>query len=108
MYVLKHLEYLERLPSRVKEKIFEKAMDIATLTNLKKKDRRAYEQKGLEKGREERAQIGLEKGKMEVLRSGIINLFEKNIPLDLIAEVMEVDVVEVKRILKEEGLIAET
>ncbi|WP_209333022.1 Rpn family recombination-promoting nuclease/putative transposase, partial [Lunatimonas salinarum] len=34
LYVLKHLEFLERLPGSVKEKIFEKVMDIATLTNL--------------------------------------------------------------------------
>ncbi|WP_209333009.1 PD-(D/E)XK nuclease family transposase, partial [Lunatimonas salinarum] len=129
LYVLKHLEFLERLPGRVKEKIFEKVMDIATLTNLEKKDRRAYEQslkryrdlknaldaseqkgleKGLEKGREEGEQIGLEKGKMEVLRSGIINLYKENLPTPLIAKVMEIDEGTVMRILKEEGLVDET
>lgn len=96
-------------------------MDIATITNLEKKERRAYEQslkryrdlknaldaseqKGLEKGE----QIGLEKGEQigeqKKIRIGIVNLNKENMSLNLIARVMEVSVAEVEKILKEEEL----
>jgi hypothetical protein len=44
LYVLKHVEYLERVPARIRDKIFEKVMDISTIVNLEKKDRKAYEE----------------------------------------------------------------
>ena len=124
LYVLKHLEFLERMPGRVQEKIFEKVMDIATITNLEKKERRAYEQslkryrdlknalvaseqKGEQIGLEKGEQIGLEKGEQigeqKKIRSGIVNLYKENMPLNLIARVMEVSEAEVEKILNEEG-----
>ena len=41
---MKHLEFLERLPEVLQEKIFSKVMDIAELVNLDRKDRKAYEE----------------------------------------------------------------
>lgn len=121
---------MNRLPVRVKEKVFEKVMDIATITNLEKKDRKAYEQSlkryrdlknaldaSEQKGREEGEMIGLEKGQQiglekgqeigeqKKLRSGIINLYKEDLPISLIAKVMETDEGTVMRILKEEGLV---
>ena len=113
IYVLKHLEFLERLPGRVQEKIFEKVMDIATITNLEKKERRAYEQslkryRDLKNALDAREQKGLEKGEQigeqKKIRVGIVNLYKENMSLNLIARVMEVSVAEVEKILKEEEL----
>ncbi|WP_262511335.1 Rpn family recombination-promoting nuclease/putative transposase [Pleomorphovibrio marinus] len=122
LYVLKHLEYLERVPVRIREKIFEKVMDIATLVNLEKKDRKAYEQslkqyrdlknaldasklegklEGEKLGLERGEKLGLEKGK----RSGVINFFNEKVPVPVIAKAMELDESKVEGILREEGLL---
>ncbi|WP_157972270.1 hypothetical protein [Pleomorphovibrio marinus] len=105
-------------------------MDIATLVNLEKKDRKAYEQSlkqyrdlknaldasklegklegeklGLERGEklgiEKGEKLGLEKGK----RSGVINFFNEKVPVPVIAKAMELDESKVEGILREEGLL---
>ena len=119
LYVLKHLEYLERVPARIREKIFEKVMDIATIVNLEKKDRQQSlkqyrdlknaldasklegrmegEKLGMEKGEK----LGIEKGK----RSGVVNFYKEKVPISLIAKAMELEVSKVEDILREEGLL---
>ncbi len=43
LYVLKHMEKLDRIPEAIKEKIFEKVFKIAEYQNLSKDERSAYE-----------------------------------------------------------------
>jgi predicted transposase/invertase (TIGR01784 family) len=120
MYVLKHLEYLERLPGSIQEKIFSKVMDIAELVNLEKKDRKAYEEslknyrdlknaldssevrgfeKGIEKGIEQGRQLGIE----ETQRQNIISFNKEGIPVEIIARALGMEIEAVRRILKEAG-----
>jgi hypothetical protein len=122
LYVLKHLEYLERVPVRIREKIFEKVMDIATIVNLEKKDRKAYEQslkqyrdlknaldasklEGEKLGIEKGERLGIEKGEQKKMRSGVINLYKEKIPISVIAKAMELEVTRVEDILRGEGLL---
>ncbi|WP_114752781.1 Rpn family recombination-promoting nuclease/putative transposase [Pleomorphovibrio marinus] len=114
LYVLKHLEYLERVPVRIREKIFEKVMDIATLINLEKKDRKAYEQSlkqyrdlknALDASKLEGEKLGIEKGEQKKMRSGVINLYKEKIPISVIAKAMELEVTRVEDILRGEGLL---
>jgi len=44
LYVLKHLDTFERIPEPVKDKIFQKVFEIAELSNLDKKEQRAYQE----------------------------------------------------------------
>lgn len=43
LYVLKHMDTLERIPEKIKEKIFKKVFKIAELNKLSKNERDAYE-----------------------------------------------------------------
>ena len=95
MYLLKRLEFLERLPEALQHKIFEKVMSIAELLKLEKTDRQAYEEslkkhrdlknamdtqymlgvkegiaKGREEGREEGMEKGIEKAALMMLKAG--------------------------------------
>lgn len=130
MYVLKHLEFLERLPGAIQEKIFAKVMDIAELVNLEKKDRKAYEEslknyrdlknaldsseikgfeKGIEKGIEQGIEKGIEQGKQlgmeETRRLNTINLYKEGISPEMISRALGTDIEMVKHLLKEAGQI---
>jgi len=114
MYVLKHLEYLERLPELIKEKIFAKVMEIAELVNLDKKGRKAYEEslknyRDLKNALDSSEEKGIEKGKQirieETKRINTINLYQEGIPLEIISRAIRMDAEEVKGILRDEGLL---
>lgn len=110
MYVLKHLEFLERLPEVIQEKIFAKVMDIAELVNLDKKERKDYEEslknyRDLKNALDSSEEKGFVKGKQigveETKRIGVINLFRQNVSLEVISQALEIDMEKVKDILKD-------
>jgi len=120
MYVLKNLEYLERLPGAIQEKIFSKVMETAELVNLEKKDRKAYEESlknyrdlknvlhsSEEKGFEMGKQVGVEEGRQlgveETKRASVIGLFRQNVSLKIISQALEIDMEKVREILKDIG-----
>jgi len=84
MYLLRRLEFLERLPEGLQYKIFEKVMSIAELLNLEKTDRLAYEE-SLKKhrdlknamdtqyllGKQEGIEQGIEQGMEQGMKQGI-------------------------------------
>ena len=110
MYVLKHLEFLERLPEVIQEKIFSKVMDIAELVNLDKQERKDYEESlnnyrdlknvvdsSVHKGFEMGKQIGVE----ETKRLDVINFYKEGASLEMISRAMRMDIEKVKEILKD-------
>lgn len=110
MYVLKNLEFLERLPEVIQEKIFSKVMDIAELVNLDKKERKDYEESlknyrdlknALDSSEEKGFEMGKQVGVEETKRIGVINLFRQNVSLEVISQALEIDVEKVKEILKD-------
>jgi predicted transposase/invertase (TIGR01784 family) len=112
MYVLKNLEYLERLPGAIQEKIFSKVMEMAELVNLEKKDRKAYEEslknyRDLKNTLDSSEAIGVERGKLigiqETKRLGVINLYKEGASLEMISRAMQMDIEKVKGILKDVG-----
>jgi len=116
MYVLKNLEYLERLPGGIQEKIFLKVMEMAELVNLEKKDRKAYEEslknyRDLKNALDSSEAIGIEKGfglvkqvgVEETKRLGVINLYKEGASLEMISRAMQMDIEKVKEILKDVG-----
>jgi predicted transposase/invertase (TIGR01784 family) len=116
VYLLKDLEYLERLPERFKEKIFSKVMDIASITKLEKKDRKAYEdslkiyrdlKNVLDSSFEQGIEQGIEQGENKKVKVGSINFFKNGVPVNIIAQSLEVSEATVNKILKDAGLIPE-
>lgn len=88
LYLLRHLEYLERLPERLQNKIFNKVMDIAALVNLDRKQRMEYEeslkaQRDYQNALNARYLQGKEESKIETA----IALHKKGMDLVFISEV---------------------
>ena len=94
IYVLKHMELLDRMPFVAKKKIFERLAEIADSSCLSREDREKYEEsqkvaddwysgmygaweEGLEKGREE----GMEEGKSNEKCAIAQNLLSMGLPI---------------------------
>ena len=78
IYVLKHMELLDRMPFVAKKKIFERLAEIADSSCLSQEDREKYEESqkvaddwysGMCGAWEEGMEEGMEKGKLEVALS---------------------------------------
>lgn len=109
MYMLKNLEYLERLPDELQEKIFTKVMDIAEVVNLEKKDRKYYEESlknyrdlknALDSSEEKGKQIGIE----ETKRLNSINFYKAGVAVEVISKAIGIEIEELKTLLKDAGL----
>lgn len=83
IYVLKHMDVLERMPWMAKEAVFQKLANIADVASLSKQERQAYDEnlrkyrdtvavmlgqweEGHAKGMEEGIEKGIEKGRAEI------------------------------------------
>ena len=104
LYLLRHLEFLERLPERLQSKIFYKVMDIAALVNLDRKQRMEYEeslkaQRDYQNALDARYLQGKAEGGAEVKIETAIALHKKGLELALISEVTGLSEKELKEIL---------
>ena len=88
IYVLKHMDTLDRMPFKARKAIFERLERIGSMANLTPKQRAQYEaewkmyndyyntldfavEKGMKKGMEEGMEKGMEKGLQEGLQKGL-------------------------------------
>ena len=88
IYVLKHMDTLDRMPFKARKAIFERLERIGSMANLTPKQRAQYEaewkmyndyyntldfavEKGMKKGMEEGMEKGLQKGLEEGLQKGL-------------------------------------
>ncbi|GAB4124556.1 MAG: Rpn family recombination-promoting nuclease/putative transposase [Raineya sp.] len=92
MYVLKNLSKLEEMPSKVKERVFEKLFNSAEIANYSKQEREAYIQSQkyandwknvldttLQEGLEKGIEIGIEQGIQQGIEKGIQQGIEKGL-----------------------------
>lgn len=110
LYVFKHLEFLERLPEGIQEKIFAKVMDIAELVNLDKKDRKAYEEslknyRDLKNALDSSEAKGEARGRESEKRNSVINFYKAGVSVETISQATQLDTKEVKAILTDTGLL---
>lgn len=112
MYVLKNLEFLDRIPEGIQEKIFSKVMEIAELANMEKKDRKAYEESlknyrdlknALDSSEEKGMAKGIEKGIEKEKKNSIVNFYNAGAPLEMISQASGLELEVVKTLLKEAG-----
>lgn len=104
LYLLKRLEFLERLPSNLQSKIFEKVMGIAELLKLEKKDRLAYEEslkkhRDLKNAMQSQYQLGVEEGMEKGIINAAFNMHKEGFNLDIIAKVTGLSVEELRKLL---------
>lgn len=108
LYILKHMDTLERMPFKARKAVFDKLLEVADVANLSKDERILYDEalkryrdykntidyaeergleKGMKKGMKEGLEIGITKGKTEALLSTAKGMKEKNLPVSMIAEI---------------------
>lgn len=109
VYLLQHLEFLDRLPERLQEKIFDKVMDIATLVKLDKKERQAYEDslknyRDLKNVLDSNFDRGVQKGIEKGIVSTALNLKALGIPIEIISQATKLSIAQLEQIFKDEGL----
>ena len=99
LYLLKHMDTLERMPFKARKAVFDKLLEVADVANLSKDERILYdealkryrdykntidyaEEKGVEKG----IKIGKEKGKTEEQRLIAANFKKRGVNTEMIAQ----------------------
>ena len=107
IYLLKHMETLERMPERLRKSVFERLLEVADVASLTKEERVLYdealkryrdykntveyaEEKGIKKGIEQGIEIGKAEGMAQGIEQGKLEMAlamkRKGIPLEVIAE----------------------
>ena len=103
LYLLKHMDTLERMPFKARKAVFDKLLEVADVANLSKDERVLYdealkryrdykntidyaEEKGLEEGLEKGIRIGEAKGKAEEQRLIAANFKKQGINIETIAQ----------------------
>lgn len=102
LYVLKHLPKLERIPEKLKEKIFLRLFETAEIAKLTKKQYKEYEQ-SLNAYRDIKNSIDTawEKGKnAEKNESAIIGLKE-GYPIEMISKITGLSIKEIEELKKQ-------
>ncbi len=87
-------EIIASLPDKTKKDI------MTTYQLIKKEGKIEGLQEGIQKGRKEGLEEGLEKGLQKGLEKGVLNLHKRDFTIAQIAEIMEIPVAKVKRILE--------
>lgn len=100
MYILQHLEFLEKLPEFLQEKMFSKVMDIATISKLDKKERVACEE-SLKQYRDLKNVLdsSFEKGRVEHKIEDGRNLHKLGISSEIISKATGLSMEALKKIL---------
>ena len=113
IYVLKHMDVLERMPWAAQNSVFQKLANIAEVSSLSKEERQAYDESlrqyrdtisvmegqwyfGHEKGLAEGMEKGMEKGKLEANLENARKMKADQMPLDLIAKYTGLTVQEIE------------
>ena len=133
LYVLKHLDRLDRIPTRIKDKIFKKLFNTAEIANLSRIEYKKYEasmnayrdiknsidtavekgfEKGMKRGIEEGLQKGIEKGIEQGIEQGekqamfnmIENALKQGLSIDLISKMTNVSIKEIEDFKTEKNL----
>ena len=103
IYVLKHMDVLERMPWAAQNSVFQKLANIAEVSSLSKEEREAYDESlrqyrdtisvmegqwyfGHEKGLAEGMEKGMEKGKLEANLENARKMKADNMPVELIVK----------------------
>ena len=112
LYLLKHMDTLERMPFKARKAVFDKLLEVADVASLSKDERILYdealkryrdykntvdyaEEKGIEKGLERGIEIGKAKGKAEGQRLIAANLKKQGINPETIAQCTGLSVEEI-------------
>jgi predicted transposase/invertase (TIGR01784 family) len=99
MYVLKNLKRLDRLPEKLREKVFEKIFSVAEIAKLSKEEYNQYIvslnayrdfKNSLDTARDE----GEAKGRLEIAK----NLKKDNLPIELIVKYTNLTIEEIEKI----------
>lgn len=123
LYLLKHMDTLERMPFKARKAVFDKLLEVADVANLSKEERVLYdealkryrdykntidyaEEKGIEKGMEKGIKIGeakglakgLAKGKAQEQRQIAANLKKQGVDIETIAQCTGLSVEEISQL----------
>ncbi|WP_232834967.1 Rpn family recombination-promoting nuclease/putative transposase [Pleomorphovibrio marinus] len=103
MYLLRRLEFLERLPEGLQYKIFEKVMSIAELLKLEKTDRQAYEEslkkhRDLKNAMDTQYMLGMEKGRQEGLEQAAIMMMRAGNDIASVSAILGLSVEQLKAV----------
>lgn len=122
LYVLKNLNRLERVPDRLRERIFERLFEVAEVAKFTREELQSYEDslkyyrdlknsldsafdEGKEQGREEGKKEGLIEGKIEGKKEGLREVIRKGagagVDVKTLANLTGLSEDEVSRIIKE-------
>ena len=113
IYVLKHMETLERMPFKARKAVFKRLEDVVTLASLNKAERRLYEENlkvyrdnlateayavdyGMRKGREEGRAEGRVEGREEERLKNARGMKAEGIPSELIAKITGLSLQEIE------------
>ena len=119
LYLLKHMDTLERMPFKAQKAVFDKLLEVADVANLSKDERVLYdealkryrdykntidyaEERGLEKGlkigEEKGLAKGLEKGLVKGQRQIAANLKKQGVNIETIAQCTGLSIEEIKEL----------
>ena len=113
-YFLKNLETMDSIPTILKEPIFEKAFDVASMSNMEKNDYILYQISKNKKYEleivtdEARAEGKIEgkiEGKAEERAKSILNIHSNGYAPSQISELLKIPILEVVEVLKNHGLM---
>ena len=125
LYILKNLHKLDRLPERLKEKVFEKVFAVAEIAKLSKQEYQNYEDslkiyrdlqnsietarsegeaKGEARGEARGVEIGEERGKTTRDREYTVRLYKKGYSTEQIADLTGLTIEKVEAIIRDQDL----
>ena len=120
IFVLKHMDVLQRMPWLAQDAVFQKLASIADVASLNKQERLAYDEnlrkyrdtiavmegqylegleKGMEKGLEKGMEKGMEKGQLSEKKETVIRLRDMGLTIDQIAQGAGITVEEATKLL---------
>ncbi len=113
LYVLKNLHKLDRLPDKLKEKVFERVFEVAEIAKFSHEEYLSYEDSlkyyrdlknsldtAKEEGHEEGWKKGLEKGKEERTLELVKSLLENGVSVEIISKSTGLTVEQIEKMLQ--------
>ena len=113
LYVLKNLHKLDRLPDKLKEKVFERVFEVAEIAKFSHEEYLSYEDSlkyyrdlknsldtAKEEGHEEGWKKGLEKGKEERTSELVKSLLENGVSIEIISKSTGLTVEQIAKMLQ--------
>ncbi|MCT4616016.1 MAG: Rpn family recombination-promoting nuclease/putative transposase [Marinifilaceae bacterium] len=117
MYILKNLHILDRMPMKLKEKIFNKVFDVARVANFTKDEHKAYQQSlkvyrdlyntyntAVREGHQAGHKLGFAEGKAEGKAEGILEsrfivarkMIAEDIDIELVSKITGIEIEDLK------------